>query len=68
MMIMYLEVFVVEYGYVGGFDVMIGVEGGEVFVLKMMNLWLGIVGGLLIFGMIGIVWLFLCLVYIVLIY
>lgn len=64
----YFVQFVVEWGYVGGFEVVIGVEGGVELVLKIMNLCLGIFGGLLIFGISGIVWLFFCLVYIVLIY
>jgi cobalt-precorrin-5B (C1)-methyltransferase len=53
-----------EYAYSGGFDVSVGVEGGEQLALKTMNGRLGIVGGLSILGTTGIVRPFSCSAYI----
>jgi cobalt-precorrin-5B (C1)-methyltransferase len=53
-----------ENGFGGGFDVVVGVKGGEALALKTMNPRLGIVGGLSVLGTTGIVRPFSCSAYI----
>jgi len=64
MMIEHLRNMSAEYGYEGGFQVTVGVEGGEQLALKTMNPRLGIQGGLSILGTSGIVRPFSCSAYI----
>jgi cobalt-precorrin-5B (C1)-methyltransferase len=64
MMTQHLSQLADEFGYGGGFEVSIGVEGGAALALKTMNPRLGILGGLSILGTSGIVRPFSCAAYI----